>query len=127
MAFTGKYELESQENFEQLMKALGFSDDIIKKYKDKSSAVEFSQDGDSFQCTYHFGNRVITNNFTIGQETEFVSFTGHKVKALAKLEGENKLVVTMDGLTVVMEMSGDRIIETFTNGEVTFKKISKRI
>ncbi|XP_059805044.1 fatty acid binding protein 1-B.1-like isoform X2 [Hypanus sabinus] len=80
MAFTGKYELESQENFEQLMKALGFSDDIIKKYKDKSSTVEFSQDGDSFQCSYHFGNRVITNNFTIGQETEFVSFTGHKVK-----------------------------------------------
>ncbi|XP_032900214.1 fatty acid-binding protein 1, liver-like [Amblyraja radiata] len=127
MAFTGKYELESQENFDQLMKALGFSNDIIKKYKDITSVIEFVQNGNSFQCIYHFGNRVVKNNFTIGQECEFVSFTGHKVKALAKLEGENKLVVTMQGLTAVMELRGDRIIETITNGEVAFKKISKRI
>ncbi|XP_051888996.1 fatty acid-binding protein 1, liver-like [Pristis pectinata] len=127
MAFTGKYELESLENFEQLLKALGFSDDIVQKYKDKSSVVEFVQNGDSFQCTYHFGNRATTNNFTIGQKSEFVSFTGHKVEGLAKLEGENKLVITMQGLTVMTELSGDRMIETITNGEVTCKKISKRI
>ncbi|XP_069786147.1 v-maf avian musculoaponeurotic fibrosarcoma oncogene homolog Ga isoform X2 [Narcine bancroftii] len=127
MAFTGKYELESQENFEQLLKALGFSDDIIRKYKGMSSTVELVQNGESFRCIYHFGSRVITNNFTLGEESEFVSFTGHKVKALAQLEGERKLVVAVQGLTVVMELSGDRMIETITNGEVTLKKISKRI
>ncbi|XP_067860593.1 fatty acid-binding protein 1, liver-like [Heptranchias perlo] len=127
MAFNGKYKLESQENFEQLMKALGFSDDVIKKYKDISSIVEFVQNGNSFKFIYNFGSRVITNQFTIGQESEFVTFTGHRVKALAKLEGENKLVVTMRGLTAVMELSGDKMIETLTDGEVTLKKISKRI
>uniref|UniRef100_UPI00398F2D0F fatty acid-binding protein 1, liver-like n=1 Tax=Pristiophorus japonicus TaxID=55135 RepID=UPI00398F2D0F len=127
MAFNGKFELESQENFEQLMKGLGFSHDIIMKYKDISSIIEFVQNGNSFKFIYNFGSRVITNEFTIGQESEFVTFTGHRVKALAKLEGENKLVVTMQGLTAVMELNGDKMIETLSDGKVTFKKISKRI
>ncbi|XP_067914750.1 fatty acid-binding protein 1, liver-like [Heterodontus francisci] len=109
------------------VKARGLSDDIIKKYKDKSSIVEFVQNGNSFQIICNFGSRVITNEFTIGQECEFVSFTGHRVKAMTKLEGENKLIVTMEGLSAVMELSGDKMFETLTNGEVTLKKIRKRI
>ncbi|XP_020392967.1 fatty acid-binding protein 1, liver-like [Rhincodon typus] len=127
MAFSGKYELESQENFEQLMKALGLSDNIIQKYKDLGRVIELTQNGNSFQAIYNYGSKAITNEFTIGQESEFVSFTGHRVKALAKLEGENKLVITMDGLTAAMELSGDKMIETLTNGEITAKKIRKRI
>ncbi|GCC25248.1 fatty acid-binding protein 1, liver-like [Chiloscyllium punctatum] len=127
MAFNGKYELESQENFEPLMKALGLSDNIIEKYKDLSNVIELTQNGNSFQATYNYGSKAITNDFTIGQESEFLSFTGHRVKALAKLEGENKLVITMDGLTATMDLSGDKIIETMSNGEITAKKIWKRI
>ncbi|XP_041072770.1 fatty acid-binding protein 1, liver-like [Carcharodon carcharias] len=127
MAFNGKYELESQENFEQLMKALGLSDEVIKKYKDLGNIVEFVQNGNSFQTSYNYGSKVITNEFTIGQESEFVLFTGHRVKAFAKLEGENKLVITMEGMMAAMELSGDKMIETLTNGEITVKKIRKKI
>ncbi|XP_078082188.1 fatty acid-binding protein 1, liver-like [Mustelus asterias] len=127
MAFNGKYELESQENFEKLMKSLGLSDEVIEKYKDLGKIIEIVQNGNTFQTSYNYGSKVITNELTIGQESEFVSFTGHRVKALAKLEGENKLVITMEGLTAAMELSGDKMIETLTNGEITVKKIRKRI
>ncbi|XP_038633690.1 fatty acid-binding protein 1, liver-like [Scyliorhinus canicula] len=127
MAFNGKYELESQENFEELMKALGLSDEVIPKYKDLGKVIEIVQNGNSFQVIYNYGSKVVTNELTIGQKSEFVSFTGHRVQALAKLGGENKLIITMEGLTAIMELSGGKMIETLTNGEITARKIRKKI
>uniref|UniRef100_A0A8C4K539 Fatty acid-binding protein, liver n=1 Tax=Dromaius novaehollandiae TaxID=8790 RepID=A0A8C4K539_DRONO len=109
MSFTGKYELQSQENFEPFMKALGLPDDQIQKGKDIKSTSEIVQDGKKFKVTVTTGSKVLTNEFTIGEESEMVMLTGEKVKAIVHMEGDNKLVASMKGLKSVTELNGDTI------------------
>ncbi|KFO11003.1 Fatty acid-binding protein, liver [Balearica regulorum gibbericeps] len=126
MSFTGKYELQSQENFEPFMKALGLPDDQIQKGKDIKSISEIVQDGKKFKVTVTTGSKVLHNEFTVGEECEMELLTGEKVKAVVQLEG-NKLVATLKGLTSVTELNGDTITNTLTMGDLTYKRISKRI
>ncbi|NXG53713.1 FABPL protein, partial [Psilopogon haemacephalus] len=126
MSFTGKYELQSQENFEPFMKALGLPDDQIQKGKDIKSVSEIVQDGKKFKITVTTGSKVLTNEFTVGEECEMEMLTGEKVKAVVQLEG-NKLVANLKGLKSVTELNGDTITNTMTLGDLTYKRISKRI
>ncbi|NXJ83356.1 FABPL protein, partial [Trogon melanurus] len=126
MSFTGKYELQSQENFEPFMKALGLPDDQIQKGKDIKSISEIVQDGKKFKVTVTTGTKVLHNEFTIGEECEMEMLTGEKVKAVVQMEG-NKLIASMKGLKSVTELNGDTIVNTLTLGDLTYKRISKRI
>ncbi|NXF32561.1 FABPL protein, partial [Nyctibius bracteatus] len=127
MSFTGKYQLQSQENFEAFMKALGLPDDQIQKAKDIKSISEIVQDGKNFKVTVTTGSKVLHNEFTIGEECEMEMLTGEKVKAIVQMEGNNKLVATLKGLKSVTELNGDTITHTLTMGDLTCKRISKRI
>ncbi|XP_054247564.1 fatty acid-binding protein, liver-like [Indicator indicator] len=127
MSFTGKYELQSQENFEPFMKALGLPDDMIEKGKDLKSTSEIVQDGKKFKVTVTTGPMVISNEFTIGEECELTIPTGDKVKAVVQMEGNNKLVATMTGMKYINELNGDILTSVFTKGDLTYKRIMKRI
>ncbi|XP_065693678.1 fatty acid-binding protein, liver [Patagioenas fasciata] len=127
MSFTGKYQLQSLENFEPFMKALGLPDEQIQKAKDLKSITEIVQDGKHFKVTMTAGSKVIHNEFTIGQECDMELITGEKVKAVIQMEGDNKLVGTMKGLRFVTELNGDIITHATTTGDITCKRISKRI
>ncbi|NXE98410.1 FABPL protein, partial [Menura novaehollandiae] len=127
MSFTGKYELQSQENFEPFMKALGLPDDQIQKGKDLKSISEIVQDGKKFKVTVTTGSKVLKNEFTIGEECDMEMLNGEKVKALVQMEGDNKLIATLKGLKSVTELNGDTITHTLTMGDLTCKRISKRI
>uniref|UniRef100_A0A673ZSV3 Fatty acid-binding protein, liver n=1 Tax=Salmo trutta TaxID=8032 RepID=A0A673ZSV3_SALTR len=109
MAFTGKYQLESQENFEPFMKAIGLPDDLIQKGKDIKSLSEIEQNGDHFKVTVTTGTKVIVNSFTVGQEAELETLTGEKIKSTVNLVG-NKLMVSLKGIDSVTEFNGDTII-----------------
>ncbi|NXX76325.1 FABPL protein, partial [Urocolius indicus] len=126
MSFTGKYELQSQENFEPFMKALGLPDDQIQKGKDIKSISEIVQDGKKFKVTVTTGSKVMHNEFTVGEECEIETLTGEKVKAVVQLEG-NKLITNLKGLKSVTELNGDTITNTMTMGDLTYKRVSKRI
>nr|XP_046173655.1 fatty acid-binding protein, liver-type-like [Oncorhynchus gorbuscha] len=126
MAFTGKYQLESQENFEPFMKAIGLPDDLIQKGKDIKSLSEIEQNGDHFTVTVTTGTKVMVNSFTVGQEAELETLTGEKIKSTVNLVG-NKLIVSMKGVESVTEFNGDTIIATMTLGPIVYKRISKRI
>ncbi|XP_064827301.1 fatty acid-binding protein, liver-type-like [Oncorhynchus masou masou] len=126
MAFTGKYQLESQENFEPFMKAIGLPDDLIQKGKDIKSLSEIEQNGDHFKVTVTTGNKVMVNSFTVGQEAELETLTGEKIKSTVNLVG-NKLMVSLKGVESVTEFNGDTIIATMTLGPIVYKRISKRI
>ncbi|XP_035628149.1 fatty acid-binding protein, liver-type-like [Oncorhynchus keta] len=126
MAFTGKYQLESQENFEPFMKAIGLPDDLIQKGKDIKSLSEIEQNGDHFKVTVTTGTKVMVNSFTVGQEAELETLTGEKIKSTVNLVG-NKLIVSMKGIESVTEFNGDTIIATMTLGPIVYKRISKRI
>ncbi|XP_029448933.1 fatty acid-binding protein 1, liver-like [Rhinatrema bivittatum] len=127
MGFTGKYELESQTNFEPFMKAIGLPDDLIQKGKDAKSIAEIEQNNKTFKVTVTTGSKVLTNEFTVGEEAEIETLTGEKVKTVVHLEGDNKLVVNLKTVKSVTELSGDTLISTMTIGDIVFKRISKRV
>ncbi|KAB1256978.1 Fatty acid-binding protein; liver [Camelus dromedarius] len=135
MNFSGKYELQSQENFEAFMKAVGYRvplvttafqlpplptlnlkwfppglpDDLVQKGKDTKEVTEVVQNGKHFKFTVTAGPKVFQNEFTVGEESEMETMTGEKVKAVVQLEGENKLVTTFKGIKSVTELNGDTI------------------
>ncbi|XP_058693328.1 fatty acid-binding protein, liver [Poecile atricapillus] len=127
MSFTGKYELQSQENFEPFMRAMGLPEDQIQKGKDLKSISEIVQDGKKFTITVTTGSKVITNKFTIGEESEIELMTGEKVKVVVQMEGNNKLVTQVKGMKSVTELNGDTITYSMTKGDITLKRVSKRI
>ncbi|XP_040275212.1 fatty acid-binding protein 1, liver-like [Bufo bufo] len=126
MAFNGTYELQSQENFEAFMKAIGVPDDLIQKGKDVKSVTEIVQNGNHFVVTVTTGPRVQRNEFTIGEEAEMAALTAEKIKATVNLV-DGKLVVNLKGITSVTEISGDLLIDALTLNDIVYKKISKRI
>ncbi|XP_008978612.1 fatty acid-binding protein, liver [Callithrix jacchus] len=127
MNFTGKYQLQSQENFEPFMKAIGLPDELIQKGKDIKGVTEIVQNGKHFKLTITAGSKVINNEFTLGEECELETMTGEKVKAVVQMEGGNKLVTTFKNIKSVTELNGDIITSTLTLGDIVFKRISKRI
>ncbi|NXY53734.1 FABPL protein, partial [Callaeas wilsoni] len=127
MSFTGKYELQHQENFEPFMKALGLPEDLIQKGKDIKSISEIVQDGKKFKITVTAGSKVMTHEFTIGEESELELPNGEKAKTVVQLEGNNKLVAEAKGMKSVTELNGDTITHTMTMGDLTFKRVSKRV
>ncbi|XP_072243792.1 fatty acid-binding protein, liver-type-like [Leuresthes tenuis] len=127
MSFSGKYQLESQENFEPFMKAMGLPDDLIQKGKDIKSISEIEESGDHFKVTITTGSKVLSNTFTIGQETELETMTGEKVKGVVQREG-NKLKVCLKGIESLTELvDGNTIVNTMTLGNIVYKRTSKRI
>ncbi|XP_054895461.1 fatty acid-binding protein, liver-type-like [Poeciliopsis prolifica] len=127
MSFTGKYQLESQENFEAFMKAIGVPDDLIQKGKDLKSISEIEETGDDFKVTVTTGSNVITNSFTIGKETELQTPTGGKAKAVVVRDG-NKLKVSLEGIESVTELTdANTILNTMSVGGIVYKRISKRM
>ncbi|XP_054247556.1 fatty acid-binding protein, liver-like [Indicator indicator] len=127
MSFTGKYELQSQENFEPFMKALGIPDEMIRKIKDNKYTAEIVQDGKKFKVTATIGSKVMRNEFAIGEEFDYELMTGQKIKALFQMEGNNKLVGTMKGMKYINELNGDVMTSVATMGDLTYKRIMKRI
>ncbi|KAJ7313365.1 hypothetical protein JRQ81_004662 [Phrynocephalus forsythii] len=127
MSFTGKYERQTQENFEPFMKAIGLSDEQIEKGKTLKSFTEIVQNGKNFKVTITTGDKVVTNEFEIGKEAELDSPTGHKFKAVVNMEGDNKMVVNLNDIKSVSELSGDTLTNTLTKGDIQYKSISKRI
>ncbi|XP_063315892.1 fatty acid-binding protein, liver-like [Pelobates fuscus] len=126
MAFNGKYELVSQENFEAFMKAIGLPDDLIEKGKDIKSVTEMVQNGNHFIVTVTTGSKVLRNEFTVGQEAELETLSGEKVKSIVQLEG-NKLTVNLKGINSVTELVGDTITNVMTVKDIVYKRTSKRI
>ncbi|CAN2391768.1 Lipocalin / cytosolic fatty-acid binding protein family [Pristimantis euphronides] len=125
MAFNGTYELQSQENFETFMKAIGLPDDLIQKGKDIKSITEIVQNGNHFVVTVTTGSRVQCNEFTLGQEAELESLNAEKIKATVNLV-DGKLVVKLKEVTSVTEISGDLLINVLTLKDIVCKRISKR-
>ncbi|CAL8296151.1 unnamed protein product [Gadus morhua 'NCC'] len=127
MSFTGKYQLESQENFESFMKAIGLPDELIQKGKDIKSLSEIEENGDSFKVTVTTGTKVLVNTFIVGQEADLETVTGEKIKAVVKREG-NKLKVSLKGIESVTELvDANTIVNTMTLGGIVYKRISKRV
>uniref|UniRef100_A0A6I8NSK6 Fatty acid binding protein 1 n=1 Tax=Ornithorhynchus anatinus TaxID=9258 RepID=A0A6I8NSK6_ORNAN len=115
MSFSGKYQVQSQDNFEVFMKAIGVPDEIIQKGKDFKGVSEIVQNGNHFKLSLNTGTRVLVNEFTLGEECELETLTGEKVKTVVEKEGDNKLVTYIKGIKSVTELCGDTITNVSCN------------
>ncbi|KAM4621864.1 gastrotropin-like [Polymixia lowei] len=130
MAFTGKYEIESQENYDEFLKRIGIPDDVIEKGRDFKIITEVVQNGNDFSWTQKYPTTSMNNNFTIGKECEMQTMAGKQFKATVTME-DGKISVRFPNYHHTAEISGGKLIERSTasgeKGSVTLTRTSKRI
>ncbi|XP_036608621.1 gastrotropin [Trichosurus vulpecula] len=127
MSFTGKYEVESENNYEEFLKNLGLSSETIEKYRNFKTTTEVVQDGDNFTWINTYpGGRTATNKFTIGKESEMETMGGKKFKATVQREG-NKIVATFPNYQQSSEIVGGKLVEIATSGGVSYERVSKKL
>ncbi|KAG3265358.1 gastrotropin [Ictidomys tridecemlineatus] len=127
MAFSGKFELESEKNYDEFMKRLGQSGEVIEKARNFKTITEIQQNGQDFIWAQSYsGGHIMTNKFTIGKESEIQTMGGKKFKATVQMEG-NKLVVDFPNYHHTSEVVGDKLVEISTVGGVTYERVSKRV
>ena len=107
MAFTGKYELESQENYEEFLGAIGklffvshwhkaingfmwlvmrlnFVEfgvaGLLQAKTDDKVITDLVQDGNNFTWKQSIPGKTWSNAFSVGQECELATMTGAKFK-----------------------------------------------
>ncbi|KAJ1060604.1 hypothetical protein K5549_015850, partial [Capra hircus] len=127
MAFTGKYEIESEKNYDDFMKRLGLSSDTIEKGRNFKVISEIQQDGQNFIWSQHYpGGHSISNNFTVGKETEMETVGNKKFKVTVKMEG-GKVVVDSANYHHTAEIVDGKLVEVSTLGGVTYERVSKKV
>ncbi|XP_038556047.1 gastrotropin-like [Micropterus salmoides] len=125
MAFTGKYELESQDNYEEFLQAIG----LLSAKTDHKVVTEVVQEGNNFTWTQSIPNWTWSNKFSIGQECELSTMTGSTFKAPVTMEG-GKISIQFPQYLFTAELIEDKLVmNCIIPGEkgVTFKRINKRI
>ncbi|KAM4678488.1 gastrotropin-like [Discoglossus pictus] len=126
MSFTGKYEVEGQQNYDQFMAAIGIPADTIERGRNFKFTTEVVQNGNEFTWSQIYPGHTNTNKFIVGQESEMESMGGKKFKATVQLEG-GKLVVDFGKYHHTSEIVDGKLVETSVAGGITFVRTSKRV
>ncbi|XP_028840075.1 gastrotropin isoform X2 [Denticeps clupeoides] len=131
MAFSGKYETETQEGYDAFCKLLGIPDDVIEKGRDYKLVTEVVQNGDEFSWTQHYpANHSVCNKFVIGKESDMQTIGGKKFKATVHMDG-GKLSVQFPNYVHTSEIAAGKLVETSTastaSGPVVLKRTSKKL
>ncbi|CAL8272063.1 unnamed protein product [Boreogadus saida] len=121
MAFTGKYILESQENYEHFLEAIG----LLSAKTDHKVVTEVVQDGDHFTWTQSIPNWTWSNEFTIGQECELQTMTGAKFTANVTMEG-GKIKIQFPQYLFTAEIVEDKLEINCTTPGLVFKRVNTR-
>ncbi|XP_074503731.1 gastrotropin-like [Sebastes fasciatus] len=122
MAFTGKFVVESQENYREFLKAVG-----IEVPKDSSSddMITDIYQNDKFKLNKSLMDKTWNNLFAIGKESELKTLDGETFKTTVTLDG-GKLKIQFPKYLYTAEMVGDKLVEVNTIGAVTNKTVSKK-
>merc|ERR1712088_586854 len=70
-------------------------------------------------------SKTVENVIKCGAESELTGPLGTSYKAVVKREG-NKLTTTANGVDVLMELSGDKLVETYKAKGQTFVRTSAK-
>uniref|UniRef100_A0A3B3DL87 Fatty acid-binding protein, liver-type n=1 Tax=Oryzias melastigma TaxID=30732 RepID=A0A3B3DL87_ORYME len=123
MAFAGRWEVESQEGYDEFCKGIGIPADVIEKGRDFKMITEVTQNGDDFTWTQVYPTLKVSNKFTIGKESDMETIGGKKFKATVNMEG-GKMTVSFPNYFQTNEISGGKLIEV---SKLTEAKVSKKI
>ncbi|XP_060616960.2 gastrotropin isoform X1 [Anolis sagrei] len=106
---------------------LGIPADTIEKGRNFKIVTEVMQNGDEFIWSQIYpGGKSMTNKFVIGKESEIETLGGKKFKATVKMEG-GKVVADFPNYHHTAEIAGGKLVEISTVGDVTFKRVSKKL
>ncbi|KAM7008044.1 gastrotropin [Passerculus sandwichensis] len=127
MAFSGKYEFESDDNYDAFVQKIGLPSDKAEMGRNCKIVTEVVQNGNDFTWTQHFpGGRTTTNTFTVGKEADMETMGGKKFKATVKME-DGKLVADFPNYRHTSEICGGKLVEISTSSGVVYKRTSKKI
>ncbi|KAM4747838.1 gastrotropin-like [Rhinophrynus dorsalis] len=126
MSFTGKYEVESQENYDTFMKAIGIPAETLEKGRDFKFTTEVVQNGNDFTWSQIYPGHTMTNKFTIGKESDLETMSGKKFKATVQMDG-GKILVDFGKYQHTSEIIGGKLVETSVAGGITFTRVSKKL
>merc|ERR1712002_92814 len=124
-AFVGRFVVESKENYDAFMKAVGVPDEYIAMSRDVKVVTDISKNGDTLVVQRIRPQKTTTNNLTLGQECEIDTIKGDKVKVKPMLEG-GKIVAKGEIYNLVMEMTGGKLSEVITFKGHTMSRVSKK-
>jgi fatty acid-binding protein 3 len=108
--WNGKFELESSENFDDFLKALGVGFMLRNAAKLSTPTVEITNDGDSFTMKTVTTFKTTEIKFSLGQEFDETRMDGVTVKTTITKEGDNKLIQSQGGeppCTITRELIED--------------------
>ncbi|XP_045173245.2 sodium/calcium exchanger regulatory protein 1-like [Mercenaria mercenaria] len=131
---TGKWKIESSDNFEEYMKAIGVPDEkranALKFLSAGSNMTqEFKADGDNWTMTTCTVAGEKTSSFTIGKEDDSMTLDGRPIKVIFTIEGDSLIEKQKGdgfGCTHVRKGDGNTLTMTLSGGGQTCtRKFSK--
>jgi len=131
--FEGKWKLDSSENFDEYMKALGVGYLVRKMGAAAKPTMTVTHSGDTDQWTVRSESTVKTSefSFTFNQEFDETTADGRKVKSTMVKEGDTKWTQVQKGepqSTITRELTDPNTMVTVCVAkEVSSKRIYKRI
>ena len=130
--FVGKkYKLESNENFDDYMKALGINFFGRKIAGAVVPVVQLSKEGDTYTITSGNAVKTFVISFKIGEAFDHETPDGRKVKSTIMLEGEDTLMEDQEGggksIKIVREFSPAELKMTMTLDSVVCTRIFKLV
>jgi len=131
--FEGKWKLDSSENFDDYMKAIGVSYLVRKMGAAAKPVVTFSHSGDQDQWTVKSESSVKTSEFSFKFDQEFDETTadGRKVKSIMAKDSDTKWTQIQKGepqSTITRELADPNTMTAiFMAKDVTCKRIYKKV
>ncbi|KAI0215627.1 Sodium/calcium exchanger regulatory protein 1 [Lamellibrachia satsuma] len=128
--FVGKWKLESTENFDEYMKAVGVGMVLRKLASVAKPSTEITVDGDNWNLKTLSTVKNTEISFKLGEPFDETTGDGRNVKTTMSLEADNKLIQTQVGepcTVITRELTDDDTISmTLVVGDVTCKRMYKR-
>lgn len=118
--FVGKWNMESSENFDAYMKAVGVGTIMAKVGSTAKPTLHISIDGDTWTLKSETTFKTSKVEFKLGEEFDETTVDDRQMKTTFTLDG-NKLIQDQKGAipsTIIREVNGNKMVVTCKAGDV---------